>query len=139
MALVVFLRGVNVGGHNTFRPSVLARDLAEFDIVNIGAAGTFVVHRPGPQARFRAALVEQLPFDMSVALCEGRDVLRLEHDNPFEPGPAPEGVTRFVSILAKRTAPSPPRSRSRCPPRETGSCGSSPRATGSSSASIAAT
>src|SRR4051794_3057989 len=28
MALVVFLRGVNVGGHRTFRPSVLARELS---------------------------------------------------------------------------------------------------------------
>jgi hypothetical protein len=26
MALIVFLRGVNVGGHRTFRPSILARE-----------------------------------------------------------------------------------------------------------------
>ncbi len=39
MALVVFLRGVNVGGHRTFRPSLLARALSRYDVVNVGAAG----------------------------------------------------------------------------------------------------
>jgi hypothetical protein len=51
MALVVFLRGVNVGGHRTFRPSLLARELGPYDAVNVGSAGTFVVFRPGPRAR----------------------------------------------------------------------------------------
>ena len=50
MTLVVFLRGVNVGGYKTFRPSLLAKELAEFDVVNIGAAGTFVVRKPISQA-----------------------------------------------------------------------------------------
>ena len=53
MAFVVFLRAVNVGGHQTFRPSVLAKELSEYDVVNIGAAGTFVVRKPGrSQAAF---------------------------------------------------------------------------------------
>jgi hypothetical protein len=39
VALVVFLRGVNVGGHRTFRPSILARDLSDYEVVNVGAAG----------------------------------------------------------------------------------------------------
>ena len=43
MALVVLLRGVNVGGHKAFQPSALAKELADFDVVNVGAAGTFVV------------------------------------------------------------------------------------------------
>ena len=46
MALVVLLRGVNVGGHRTFRPAVLAQRLKHLDAVNIGAAGTFVIRRP---------------------------------------------------------------------------------------------
>ncbi|MBI3694456.1 MAG: hypothetical protein HY238_06415, partial [Acidobacteria bacterium] len=45
MALVVFMRGVNVGGHKAFQPSVLARELAAFDVVNVGAAGTFVIRK----------------------------------------------------------------------------------------------
>ena len=62
MALVVFLRGVNVGGHRTFRPSVLARELSDYDVVNVGAAGTFVARRPGSRANFRDALQRKLPF-----------------------------------------------------------------------------
>jgi len=27
---IVFLRGVNVGGHRTFRPSIVARELSDF-------------------------------------------------------------------------------------------------------------
>ena len=45
MASVVFFRAVNVGGHQKFQPSVLAKKLADFGVVNIGAAGTFVVRK----------------------------------------------------------------------------------------------
>jgi uncharacterized protein (DUF1697 family) len=101
MALVVFLRGVNVGGHRTFRPSILARDLSDYDVVNVGAAGTFVVRKPGSRARFRAALVRKLPFETEVMLCDGRDLLRLERENPFGAEPSRPDVVRFVSILSK--------------------------------------
>ena len=43
MRWVVFLRAVNVGGANLCRPAQIAKQLAKFDIVNIGAVGTFVV------------------------------------------------------------------------------------------------
>ncbi len=99
MALVVFLRGVNVGGHRTFRPSILARELSAYDVVNVGAAGTFVVRKPGPRAKFRAALLRKLPFDTTVALCDGRDLLRLETENPFGTKPPRAGVVRFLSVL----------------------------------------
>jgi len=39
-AVVALLRGVNVGGNRTFRPSVFAKELSKYDVVNIGAAGT---------------------------------------------------------------------------------------------------
>jgi uncharacterized protein (DUF1697 family) len=103
MALVVFLRGVNVGGHRTFRPSVLARALSAHDVVNIGATGTFVVRRPGTRTKFQAALRRRLPFEAVVAICEGRDVLRLVADNPFGMEPSRPGVVRFVSVLSKGT------------------------------------
>ncbi len=101
MALVVFLRGVNVGGHRTFRPSMLAQELGEFGVVNVGAAGTFIVRKPGTRAKFVAALRSKLPFETAVVLCDGRDLLRLETDNPFGREPCPSDVVRFVSILAK--------------------------------------
>lgn len=101
MALVVFLRGVNVGGHRTFRPSIIARELSEYDVVSIGAAGTFVVRKPGSRAKFRAALLGKLPFDAKIALCDGRDLMRLETENPFGTQPYPPDIVRFVSILSK--------------------------------------
>lgn len=99
MALVVFLRGVNVGGHKTFRPSVLARELSDHDVVNVGAAGTFVVWKPGPATKFRAELLGKLPFDANVALCDARDLISLMDDNPFGEEPSRPDVVRFVSIL----------------------------------------
>jgi uncharacterized protein (DUF1697 family) len=101
MALIVFLRGVNVGGHRTFRPSVLARALKRFDVVNVGAAGTFVVRKPGSRARFRAALLKKLPFATEVMFCDGRDLLQLETADPFRDEPSRPDHVRFVSILSK--------------------------------------
>jgi len=101
MALVVFLRGVNVGGHRTFRPSLLAKALSHYDVVNVGAAGTFVVRKPGSRATFRAALLRKLPFEAEVVLCDGRDLIGLETENPFGTEPSRPDVVRFVSILSK--------------------------------------
>lgn len=63
MALIVLLRGINVGGHRAFRPKLLAQELGAFDVVNIGAAGTLVVRNPGSRAHLRAALRSTLPAD----------------------------------------------------------------------------
>jgi uncharacterized protein (DUF1697 family) len=101
MALVVFLRGVNVGGHRTFRPSILARELSDYGVVNVGAAGTFVVRKPVSRAKFRAELLRKLPFEAEVVLCDGRDLIRLEMENPFRTEPPRPDIVRFVSILSK--------------------------------------
>ena len=47
MALIVLLRGFNVGGYRTLHPSMLAKELGTYDVVNVGAAGTLVVRKPG--------------------------------------------------------------------------------------------
>ncbi len=104
MALVVFLRGVNVGGHRTFRPSILARELRDYDVVNVGAAGTFVVRKPGSRAKFRAELLRKLPFKADVMLCAGRDLVRLQTDSPFGAEPTRPEIVRFVSVLPKAAA-----------------------------------
>jgi uncharacterized protein (DUF1697 family) len=110
MTLVVFLRGVNVGGHRTFRPSILARELSDYDVVNVGAAGTFVVRQPGSRAKFRAELLRRLPFEAEVMVCDGRDLIRLEMENPFRTETSRPDTVRFVSILSKarRVRPSVP-------------------------------
>jgi uncharacterized protein (DUF1697 family) len=102
MALVIFLRGVNVGGHRTFRPSLVANQLSEFDVVNIGAAGTFVVRNRISQGKLRAELQRRLPFETEVVICKGNDVLDLASENPFAGQPTGPKIVRFVSILAKR-------------------------------------
>jgi uncharacterized protein (DUF1697 family) len=101
MALIVFFRGINVGGHRAFRPSVLAKELSIYDAVNVGAAGTLVIRKPGPRAKFLAELRRKLPFEATIAFCEGRDLIQLEMDNPFGTEPPPADVVQFVSILSE--------------------------------------
>jgi uncharacterized protein (DUF1697 family) len=108
MALVVFLKGVNVGGHRRFRPSVLAQQLERFDLVNIGATGTFVIRKPVSRATLRAEIASRLPFDAEVMICDGRDIVRAANDDPFVGQPVRPDIIRFVSILAKQRSPSLP-------------------------------
>jgi len=101
MALVAFIRGVNVGGHRRFRPSLLAKELKAYGVVSIGAAGTFVVRKPGSRAKFLAELRRRLPFDAEIALCDEREVRALEDEHPFGSRAPQPGVVRFVSVLTK--------------------------------------
>ncbi len=110
MALVVLLRGVNVGGHRTFRPKTLAEQLQHLDAVNIGAAGTFVIRRPVSQAQLRAELARRLPFDTEIMICDGREIVRMMSHDPFADQPVRPDIVRFVSLLSRRprSAPSTP-------------------------------
>ena len=102
MALVVFMRGVNVGGHKTFRPAALAKELAALDAVNVGAAGTFVVRKAVSEAKLRAELNRKLPFKAEAMICPARDLLNLVWTDPFAGQPFPKGAKRYVTVLAKR-------------------------------------
>lgn len=112
VALVVLLRGINVGGHRTFRPTTLAEQLKHLDAVNIGAAGTFVIRRPVTRAQLRAELARRLPFDAEIMICQGREIVRLMSQNHFADQPVRPDIVRFVSVLSKRprSAPSTPMS-----------------------------
>ena len=101
MALVVFLRGINVGGHRKFRPSLLAQELAAYNVVNVGAAGTLVVRKPGSRVALSAELRRRLPFEAEMAFCDAKDLVRLESRNPFAAEPSHPGIVWFVSILSK--------------------------------------
>lgn len=110
MALVVLLRGVNVGGHRVLRPATLAAQLKHLGVVNIGAAGTLVVQRPVRREQLRAEIARRLPFEAEIVICEGREIVRLVAHDPFAGHPARPDVVRFVSVLSRssRTAPSLP-------------------------------
>lgn len=107
MALVVFMRGVNVGGHRTFRPSVLAQELKHLDAVNIGAAGTFVIRQPVKQAELRDELARRLPFTTDIMICQGREIVRLVSASPFADEPVRPDVVHFVSVLYKSPRSTP--------------------------------
>ncbi len=110
MALVVLLRGVNVGGHRTFRPTALATQLKHLDAVSIGAAGTFVIRRPVTQERLRAELRRWLPFETEIMICQGREIMRLIVQSHFADQPVRPDIVRFVGVLSRRprVAPSTP-------------------------------
>jgi uncharacterized protein (DUF1697 family) len=99
MALVAFLRGVNVGRHRRFRVSLLAKELSDYDVVNVGATGLFVVRNPGSTSAFRTELLRRLPFEADVILCGGHELLELRSENPFGAEKAASDVVQFVSVL----------------------------------------
>ncbi len=107
MAHVVLLRGVNVGGHRTFRPTALVRQLKHLDAVNIGAAGTFVIRRPITQSRLREEVTSRLPFEAEVIICRGRDVARLISQDPFADQRTRRDVVHFVSVLSRKPRAAP--------------------------------
>ena len=102
MSSVVFLRAVNVGKANRCRPAEIAKQLSRFDVVNIGAVGTFVVREEVNESDLRAAFAGKLPFKCEIMICPGRDILKLSASDPFSGQPGGPTLTRFVSVLAKR-------------------------------------
>jgi uncharacterized protein (DUF1697 family) len=107
MSSVVFLRAVNVGGANRCQPAAIAKQLANFGVVNIGAVGTFVVREDVSETALRAAFARKLPFKCEIMICPARDMIKLASKDPFVRQPSAPNITRFVNVLAKRL-PSPP-------------------------------
>jgi uncharacterized protein (DUF1697 family) len=105
---VVFLRAVNVGGTNRCRPAAIVKQLAKFDVVNIGAVGTFVVRENVSESTLRAAIARKLPFKCEIMICPTRDIIKLSSKNPFSREPWGPNVVRFVSVLARRLRAPPP-------------------------------
>jgi len=108
MRWVVFLRAVNVGGANRCQPALIAKQLAKFGVVNIGAVGTFVVREDVSESALRAALVRKLPFKCEIMICPARDLIKLSSKDPFSRQPSGPNIVRFVSVLAKRLRAPPP-------------------------------
>jgi uncharacterized protein (DUF1697 family) len=102
MASVVFFRAANVGGHQTFKPSALAKELADLGAVNIGAAGTFVVRAAITPAKLRAEFCRRLHFEPELMICRGRELLDLVVAEPFADVRDDGDTRRYVSVLANR-------------------------------------
>ena len=108
MAWVVFLRAVNVGGTNRCQPALIAKQLARFDVVNIGAVGTFVVREDVSESALRRAFAKKLPFKCEIMICPARDIIKLASKDPFSRQPSGPNIVRFASVLAKRLRALPP-------------------------------
>jgi uncharacterized protein (DUF1697 family) len=106
MRWVVFLRAANVGKHNRFQPSVLAKELAKFGVINVGAVGTFVVREEVSEAALRSAIVRKLPFKCDVMICPAKEMLDLARENPFK-DEAGQDLEAYVTVMAKRPASLP--------------------------------
>jgi uncharacterized protein (DUF1697 family) len=106
-SLVVFLRGVNVGGNKRFRPAEVARALGA---VNLGAAGTFVLHAGGAEAAVRKSILEALEFECEVIVCRGGDVVALARRVEKDPPPYGKDLKTMVTALAAK-----PKSKPRLP------------------------
>jgi uncharacterized protein (DUF1697 family) len=118
MASIVFLRAVNVGGTNRCQPALIAKQLAKFGVVNIGAVGTFVVGENVSESALRVAFARKLPFKCEIMICPARDIIKLVHQwtdspgraskDPFPRQPSGPEMTRFVNVLHKRLRTLPP-------------------------------
>ena len=101
MAHVVFLRAVNVGGTNRCQPALIAKELAKFGVVNIGAVGTFVVREDVSESALRAAIAKKLPFKCEIMICPAKEIVDLAKENPLK-GETGKAIDAHVTILARR-------------------------------------
>ena len=107
MAYVVFLRGVNVGGKNVFRPAQLAVALADLDVVNVGAAGTFVVRAKASEAAIRREILARLPFEVKLAVVPGDEVIALARSKPFQGVAISKGARAWAAAMHGQPSASP--------------------------------
>ena len=114
MTLVVLLRGANLGKRR-FSPKALAEALSDLGLVNVGAAGTFVVPKRVAERTLRERVQAELPWDdaemvvlketeVRDALAAGAKVAVPEGAKRFGlalPDPPPAGLKLPLVALAK--------------------------------------
>src|SRR5205809_6934192 len=100
MALVVFMRAVNVGGYQKFQPAALAKKLADLDVVHIGAAGTFIVRARVSEKALRKKMLAEMGFEPAMMSISAEDVIELVKKTPFGKKLA-RNARGFVSIMEK--------------------------------------
>lgn len=97
MKQVVFLRAVNVGGHQTVSVAAIAKKLG---LTNVGAAGTFVSKGKLSAAALKKAIAKELGFETAIIVVPGAKVLALVEKAPL----ARAKGTPFVAVLANAPA-----------------------------------
>ena len=87
---------------------MLAKQLADFGVVNVGAAGTFVVRQNLSQTTLRAEILRRMAFKPELVICPARDVIALMRSDPFQDAPdETKDLRHYVTIMTKvpRTLP----------------------------------
>jgi len=106
MASVVFLRAINVGGASLCKPAQLAKDLSRFDVVNIGAVGTFVVRakvsEPELRKEFAVRLKKDFGIKCEIMIVPAKAIVDLARKDPFVAQLSGPEIVRFVSVLHNR-------------------------------------
>jgi uncharacterized protein (DUF1697 family) len=110
MAHVVFLRAANVGGRNVFRPAQVAAWLAHLGVVNVGAAGTFVVRSGGTATAIRREIQTRLSFEPEIVVRPAAEIVALVRGEPFRGVTFSKDVRGWVAVLCGR-----PKSRPELP------------------------
>ena len=99
MALIVFLRGANVGGRR-FSPKAVEAALADLDLVNLGAAGTFVVRKRIGEKSLRARIEAELPFTPApMIVVSDREIASALLAGESITGPA--DAKRFATVMER--------------------------------------
>jgi uncharacterized protein (DUF1697 family) len=93
---------VNVGRHKRFLPAQLAKDLAALDVVNVGAAGTFVVRASVSHATLLTEMRTRLAFDADIIIVKGRELIDFARSAPFGRRPPVANEQRFLSVMLAR-------------------------------------
>jgi len=102
MSHVVFLRAANVGGRNVFRPAQLATALSHLGVVNVGAAGTFLVRERATAASIRKEILARLEFEPDLAVIPGREILALVESKPFPRVTFSKDLRGWAAVLCRR-------------------------------------
>jgi len=99
---IVFLRGANLGKRR-FSPKAVEKALADLGVVNVAAAGTFVVRKRVAAKTLRARIEEELPFEPAPMMI----ATQAEVVAAIEAGAGiaiAEGARRFATIMERAPA-----------------------------------
>jgi uncharacterized protein (DUF1697 family) len=107
MSHIVLLRAANVGGKNIFRPAELAKRLAHLDVINVGAAGTFVVRGRATPRRIRYEFLATIPFQPEITILPASELLALVRSKPFAGVTFSKDVRGWIAALAMPTKARP--------------------------------
>jgi len=102
MPHVVFVRAANVGGRNVFRPAQLVTALAHLDVVNVGAAGTFLVRGKSTAAAIRKEILSRLAFEPEIAIRPTSEIRDLIGSSPFAHATFSKDQRGWAAVLTER-------------------------------------